>query len=320
MRINNRLVRSAAISILVVLAVVMAFVIGRTSGPGQPAAHIHTEEAGASAVRQGVTMYTCSMHPQVRTPNPNDKCPICGMELIPVPADGDDMEESELPRLRLTERAAALLNIQVWPVERRAVQMPIRLYGRVEYDETRLRTIAAWAGGRLDRLMVDSTGIEVRQGDPMVQIYSPTLIEAQEALLQAVRAVADLRASGIPVIRETSQATLEAARERLSLLGLSPGQIQEIETQGKVANHITIHAPVSGVVTERRATQGDYVESGQLIYTLADLSQVWINLEVFEADLPWLVPPKLFLVRRSRGKSLLFSRSWTSAPGQCACG
>jgi membrane fusion protein, copper/silver efflux system len=288
MRTNNRFLRTAIFGIGIMLLVLLAFVLGRTFGPGRPSSHVHTQEATGPAVNQAAAMYTCSMHPQVRSPNPNDKCPICGMELIPVPADDEAAEDGELPRLRLSARAAALLNIQVWPVERRAVQFPIRLYGRVEYDETRLRTIAAWAAGRLDRLMVDATGVEVRQGDPMVEIYSPTLIEAQEALLQAVRGAEDLQRSGIPVIRETSQATLEAARERLRLLGLGMEQIQEIEAGGRVANHLTIHAPVSGVVTERRATQGEYVQTGQAIYTLADLSQVWVNLEVYEADLPWL--------------------------------
>jgi membrane fusion protein, copper/silver efflux system len=270
------------------LLVLVAFVAGRMTGRTPVTAVAHNDQVLDKSDSQTVQMYTCSMHPHVRSPNPNDKCPICGMDLIPVPSDGDDHGDGELPQLRLSPRAVALMNIQTWPAERRTIEVPVRLFGRIEADETRLRSIAAWVPGRLDRLYVDFTGVQVQQGDPMVEIYSPRLIAAQEELLQARRGAEDLQRSGLEIIRETSEATLLASREKLRLLGLAPEQIEQIERAGKVTDHLVIHAPVGGVVTERLATQGAYVETGHPIYRIADLSQVWVNLEVYESDLQWL--------------------------------
>jgi membrane fusion protein, copper/silver efflux system len=231
-------------------------------------------------------VYTCSMHPQVRSPGPG-KCPICGMDLIPVPTgegDGHDDDAGAI-RLRVTPRALALMQVEVIPAQRRSAEVPVRLSGTLDHDETRLRSISAWVPGRLDRLYVDYTGTRVQRGQPMVEIYSPKLIVAQEELLQASRAVSELQRDGVGVVRETTELTVEAARDRLRLLGMDEAQIARLEAQGRVADQVTIPAPVSGVVIERLASVGDYVEVGQPIYRLADLSRLWSQLEVYESDL-----------------------------------
>ncbi len=272
---------------LVVAGLAGGFALGALlSGGGEHAAHRPHAEAAPSAAPAGqAQLYTCSMHPQVRSPNPHGKCPICGMDLIPVPVDGDDGDDGELPRLSVSPRAAALMQLEVWPVERRAVEVPVRLFGRIEADETRLRTVSAWAPGRLERLHVDATGIAVRAGEPMVELYSPQLIAAQEELLQTLRAERELAQDGIGIVLETTRLTAEAARERLRLLGLGREQIARLEAEGRASDRITISAPVGGIVIERLAAMGDYVETGQPLYRLADLSRVWLQLEVYEADL-----------------------------------
>ena len=244
------------------------------------------EPAGQAGTTQ---MYTCSMHPQVRSPDPDDRCPICGMALIPVPLDDEaDEQQAGVTSLRVSPRSAALMQIEVQPAVRRAVQVPVPLFGRLEYDETRLRTISAWVPGRLDRLYVDFTGVAVRRGQPLVELYSPRLISAQEELLQAIRANRELEAEGVGIVRETTRLTIDAARDRLRLLGLDARQVEALEQRGRVEDHVTISAPVSGVVIERLAAVGDYVETGTPIYRLVDLSRLWAQLEVYESDLAWL--------------------------------
>jgi membrane fusion protein, copper/silver efflux system len=281
--LDNLLKSRRALVVLAVVAVGGGFALGALTGGDR---HDHGRHAGEAteddAGRQAV--YTCSMHPQVRTTNPKEKCPICGMELIPVPSDDHDDGDADLPRLSVSPRSAALMQVQVWPAERRTVGAPLQLYGRIEADETRLRTVSAWAPGRLERLYVDATGIEVRAGQPMLEIYSPQLVAAQEELLQTVRAVRELE-DGIDVVREATELTVEAARERLELLGLDARQIARLEADGRASDKLTIPAPVSGVVVERLAAQGDYVQTGQPIYRLADLSRLWLLLEVYESDL-----------------------------------
>lgn len=266
--------------------------------PGTPhGAHYHDHghehgEAAGSDTAAAETMYTCSMHPQVRSPDPDDRCPICGMELIPVATDDDGHADHDHdgPVLRVSPRSAALMQVEVLPVKRREVHVPVRVSGRLEADETRLRTISAWLPGRLERLHVDFTGRAVARGQPMVELYSPQLIAAQEELLQALAAAQELEARGTGVVRERTLQTVEASRDRLRLLGLDDAQVRRLEQRGRPEDRVTIPAPVSGVVMERLASEGDYVQTGQPIYRLADLSVLWAQLEVYEIDLPWLAP------------------------------
>lgn len=265
--------------------ILIAFVIGyfMGGGPSGPASHDHTNEAAQETVQAQV--WTCSMHPQIRQPNPG-KCPICGMDLIPV--SGGNEEDSGPRELKLSETARKLADIQTAPVERKYVSAEVRMAGKVEYDETRLAYISAWVPGRIDRLYVDFTGTSVRKGDHLVYLYSPELVSAQQELLQAARTAQAVTAGGNPEIRSTAQRTLEAVREKLRLLGLTEAQIQEIERQEKVSDHLTIYSPISGVVIQRNAQEGMYVETGMPIYTIADLSNVWVKLDAYESDLEWI--------------------------------
>lgn len=241
------------------------------------------ERDQSQVVHKETTMWTCSMHPQVRQPEPG-LCPICAMELIPV--QSDTQSETGPWQIRLSKNARKRAQIQTQPVQRKFVSRPIRMVGKVAYDETRLAYITAWIPGRIDRLYVDYTGIPVQKGDHMVDLYSPELITAQEELIQAVNNLEE--SAQVPVMQRVAQETVEAVREKLRLWGLTEKQIKEIEQQKEPTDHMTIYAPLSGVVIHKNALEGMYVETGTKIYTIADLSHLWVKLDAYESDLIWL--------------------------------
>ncbi|MHC4879916.1 MAG: efflux RND transporter periplasmic adaptor subunit [Planctomycetota bacterium] len=254
---------------------------------GSNAATTDAPAAGTAAHdHAGATKWTCSMHPQIIKDNPGN-CPLCGMKLIPLKMGGAQL--TGMRQLVVSPAAQALMNVQVTPVERRFVETEVRMVGKVEYDETRLKHITAWVPGRLDRLFVDYTGVQVNDGDHLVYIYSEQLYSAQQELIEAVRSAKER--AGEP--RSEFFATggvdlLESAREKLRLLGLSPKQIATIEKQTKPEDHTLIHSTMTGIVIEKLKQQGDRVQTGERIYTIADLSQVWVKMDAYESDLQWL--------------------------------
>ncbi len=278
---KNRMRRFVFPLILVVIAFFLGFML-RGSGTEmimEPEGHEHASEETQAQV------WTCSMHPQIRMSEPG-KCPICGMDLIPATTSSD--EETGERELKLSQTAMKLAEIQTSPVERKYVSVSIRMTGKVDYDETRLGHITAWVPGRLDRLYVDYTGISVRKGDHMVYLYSPELLTAQEELIQAVRALGELKESGMKIMRETALRTVEASKEKLRLWGLTGKQITEIEKSGEASDHMTIYSPMGGVVIDKNVEEGEYVKTGTRLYTIADLSHLWIRLDAYESNLVWL--------------------------------
>jgi Cu(I)/Ag(I) efflux system membrane fusion protein len=242
-----------------------------TTEPHQHGASIETPENSKPQ------WWTCAMHPQIRKPAPGD-CPICQMELVPIkPSAGG------LRTLTIKPSVKQLMKVETRPVERKYVTADVRMVGKIEFDETRLAHITAWVSGRLDRLYVDYTGVQVNKGDHMAYIYSEQLYSIQEELISAIRFNRDN-----PSRRSGGLDLAEAAREKLRLLGLTDQQIKEIETQDKPEDHITIYSPVGGIVIEKLKQEGDRVMTGDRIYTVADLTQLWVKLDAYESDLAWL--------------------------------
>lgn len=232
-----------------------------------------------------IEFWTCSMHPQIRQPNPG-QCPICGMDLIPV--SDETGGEGSGRQLKLTPTAMRLASIQVSPVEHKYVAAEIRMVGKIDYDETRIKYISAYVPGRIDRLYVNYTGTEVRKNDHLVELYSPELISAQEELIQAQKTHKLLSGSEGTDLRKSGLSTLQAVRDKLRLWGLTDWQIKNIEEKGIVSDQLTIYSPMAGIVIHRNATEGMYVTTGTKIYTIADLSKLWMKLDVYESDLQWI--------------------------------
>lgn len=268
------------------ITLILGFVVGLVVSSFRAGAPPSSAGAEDRSNTEGqVAFYTCSMHPNVKLAAPG-KCPRCAMDLIPVSV-GED--ESLGPReLQLSPRAMKLSEVESVPVERKFVSANVRMVGKVEYDETRLAYITSWIPGRLDRLFVDYTGVRVKEGDHLVKLYSPELLQAQEELLSAINRAADLSQSRSEFLKGRREGLVGSAREKLRLWGLSEEQIQTIESRGKATDHMTINSPISGVVVHKNAVEGMYVQTGSRVYTIADLSEVWVKLDAYESDLPWI--------------------------------
>jgi multidrug efflux pump subunit AcrA (membrane-fusion protein) len=169
-------------------------------------------------------------------------------------------------------------------VEQRTLTDEVRTVGIVNFDEARMARIVAKFSGYIERLYVDITGQPVRRGQPLAEIYSPELVSAQEELLLAAGLDGSLGESAVPGVPSGSPKLAAAARRRLRLWDISEAQIDEILRSGRVRRTLTLHAPVSGIVTEKNVLQGQAVQAGENLYTIADLSEVWVEAELREAD------------------------------------
>jgi len=221
------------------------------------------------------TIWTCSMHPQIRQDEPG-KCPICAMDLIPLsdmPSGGDDVHPDEIS---MTESAAQLANIQTIRVTSGTPGREILLQGKVQADERRISELTARFGGRIEKLFVSFTGENVDKGQKLATIYSPALVTAQRELLEAM------------AFKSERPALYKAARTKLRLWDLTEDQIDHIEEEGEPRMYFDILSPGQGTVTKRHVALGDYVKEGTPLFQVIDLTHVWIMLDAYESDLPWI--------------------------------
>ena len=200
------------------------------------------------------------------------------MDMAPVYDEPKDVAASKR-RLTLSEEALALASIETAPVQRKTVARELRLVGMIEADETRLARVTAYVGGRLDRLYVQYTGAEVNRGTPLAEMYSPELLTTLTELHQAKQSADRLASSTLESVRKASDTAVQAARERLRLWGLPDAEVRKLESSNSKDTLITIYTPIGGTVVERHVQQGDYVDTGGLIFTVADLSTVWLQMK-----------------------------------------
>jgi membrane fusion protein, copper/silver efflux system len=198
------------------------------------------------------------------------------------------VKEEAHEAVTLSSRARKLAQVEVAPVERAFKPHSVRLYGRIDYDETTEARITAWVPGRIEKLYVNFTGMDVDAGEPMADFYSPQLIVAQKELLESLKSYNKWKNTTTSFAKDQAERNLESARTKLRLWGLLPKQIEEIESKGEIREFVTIYSPSDGVAIEKNVLEGDYVEEGTELFRIADLNKVWGRMEAFESDLPWL--------------------------------
>jgi len=221
------------------------------------------------------TKWTCSMHPQILQDKPG-KCPICGMDLIPVSSMDSKGGNISPDEIAMTESAARLADIQTVVISKGSPEKSIYLQGKVEADERNIAEMTARFGGRIEKLYINFTGQNVRKGQKLATIYSPELITAQSELLEAIK------------LKQSRPSLYSAAKGKLKLWDLTEEQISEIEQKGEALIYFDLLSPIAGTVTKRHVAIGDYVKEGTPLFKVVDLSRIWVMFDAYESDLPWI--------------------------------
>jgi len=242
-----------------------------------------TEVKGEQKKR--ILFWTCSMHPQIKLPN-SGKCPICFMDLIPVYEE----KKEDISEIRFTSEEREIADIETVPVSYRDLNIEIKFFGKIEYDETRIANISAYIPGRIEKLYVNFIGAKVERGEKLFQIYSPDVyIYQEEYLLSLKRYKEAVEKNEISSINSEKE-ILEGVRKKLLLLGFLPFQIDDIEKKGVPSDKIDFYSPSSGIIIERNAYEGKYFKEGDILFKIADVKKVWIKLDVYEKDISFVKP------------------------------
>lgn len=258
-----RWVLFAALAVLAV-ASIASYVTWRTQG-------------GASVAAAGA-LYHCPMHPTFTSRNPKDECPICGMDLEPVPVadtSGGATGAGDVPGLvgvTLGTERIQRIGVRLAAAERVPFQAELELAGVVAPDESRLRRVQLRVAGWVERLAVARTGEPVTAGSPLLELYSPELYESE---LEYLSSLADTTAlPGMAAV----------VRRRLELLGVPAEELHRLDQERRASSRITLRAPVTGIVLDLGVAEGQYVTPDATLYTVADLSQVWVLADLYEMD------------------------------------
>jgi RND family efflux transporter MFP subunit len=251
-----------------------------------------------------ILFYRNPMDPTITSPVPAKD--YMGMDYIPVYAEGtvpktktpgqeaEDFFAEEtgtspktvrgLAPITLSEEAIRVAGVITTPAVREHFHSTIRTVGRVIPDETRVRSVQTKIDGWVEKLFINFTGQPVKAGDPILSLYSPMLVSSQEEFLQAKQTAAQLMASGDPAIKKSGELLLKAARRRLELFGVPETFIDSLLSSRKTQRAVPIFAPVSGLVTVKDVVEGQRVAPGMALFTVADLSIIWVEAEFYEYE------------------------------------
>jgi len=236
--------------------------------PSEPVSAVMDDTAMEHAAKHAKANYVCPMHPDVITDDPNAICPICGMDLVLLETGG------EAGTVKLTPTVINTLGVRTEKVKKRTLFRKIDSVGYVEIDEGKLRTINLRVEGWIEKLHVKTEGDRVEAGQPLIELYSPKLVNAQEEYVQA--------------LKHSNLLLLSASKERLLSLGISLDQIESLQTMEDVKQHVIINSPQTGFVSKLKAREGQFVKPSQMVMEIVDLSTVWIIAEVFESQSDWV--------------------------------
>jgi Cu(I)/Ag(I) efflux system membrane fusion protein/cobalt-zinc-cadmium efflux system membrane fusion protein len=239
-------------------------------------------ENGGEKKERKILYWVAPMDPNYRSDEPG-KSPM-GMDLVPVYEDAGGEEGT----IRVDPNTIQSIGVRTTPVTVGELIKTIRTVGRIAYDERRIGTVNAKIAGWIEKLYVNTTGEEVRKGAPLIEIYSPDLVSAQQEYLIARRHFEQVKSSPVPDVVKSAQDLLDSARKRLDYWDVSDAQIAELARTGTVQKTLVLYSPFSGVVVYKAAFDGTKVMAGMELFRIADLSRVWVQGDIYEYELPWI--------------------------------
>ena len=211
-----------------------------------------------------------------------------GMDYIPVYAEAGSSLNEQAGTVSITANMAQNIGVRSAFVKRQSLSREVHALGRIAYDERRLTRLHPKTEGWIEELYIDKTGEQVGVDTMLLSIYSPKLVSSQQEYLLALENWQALKESPYQEIRDGAKALMQSSRERLELLDVPQHQLSDLQQSQKIEKNLHIHSPSSGVVMKVGARKGQYVTPQTELYMLADLSRVWVIVDVYEDELPWV--------------------------------
>ncbi|HJO95371.1 MAG TPA: efflux RND transporter periplasmic adaptor subunit [Victivallales bacterium] len=230
-------------------------------------------------------IWTCSMHPQIKMDKPG-KCPICKMDLIPL--KNSEVNSGANVSVKLSERARKLAEVQTVNVKREAAFAQILLTGTLDYDETQSAEIVSQFPGRIEKLYANYTGMYVKKGFHLAEIFSPEIYLYQREILIAHKAYVKSENEKNPKLKKEYLKTYYSTMNRMRVLGLVKEQVMQIIKKGTVSDTIDLYSPIDGVVIKKDIVRGQHFKAGDPLFIISNLKNLWLMLDAYELDLPFL--------------------------------
>ncbi|MDH3975068.1 MAG: efflux RND transporter periplasmic adaptor subunit [Deltaproteobacteria bacterium] len=279
--------KNIILSTLILLLITGAGAGGYYFGKGA-AENNHPEnekKAEVTTKERKIKYWVAPMDPTFIRDEPG-KSPM-GMDLIPVYEDEGEEKSSE-GLIRIDPITVQNMGVRMAVVKKRPLSRKIRTVGVVEYDEKSVIQVHSKVEGWIEKLYVDFTGKSVKKDEMLLEIYSPQLVSSQEEYLVALELKEKLGKSAYSEVAGGADSLLKSARKRLDYLDVPNHQIEELEKNRRILKTLHIHSPGKGIVTKKHIQEGGYVKPGMPIYTIADISKVWVHADIYESELPWV--------------------------------
>ena len=320
-------IKKTSILIVALVMVITSLALSLVStGPGNGSLGTVANLATPASV-EAAQQYTCGMHPMVITDEPG-LCPICNMDLTPLKsADSEPSipagerkikywvapmdptfirdEPGQSPMgmdlvpvyedeavtgsiISIDPVTSQNMGVRMTSVTRKNMSRTVRTVGLVGYEEPKQFSVNSKVDGWVERLYVNETGQFVKRGSPLLEIYSPVLVSAQEEFLLARNNSHSLAKSPFPSIADGAKRLLDSSRRRLKLWDISDRQIARLEKNGEVSKTLTLYAPYDGIVNMKMVREGQYVKSGMDLLMISDISKVWVYADIYEYEMLWV--------------------------------